>query len=90
MISAVWDCSPILSGGQPRYLAGPQLSIVGLDGAERLTLPGSFDSPSFDFTGQMLAAALMDKEGKPRVQIYALTGDLVLDLGEGALPQFQP
>lgn len=90
MVGGVWDCSAFVSGGEPRYLAGPQLSIVGLDGVERLAIPGDFYWPTFDHTGQMLAAARLEQGGKSQVQIYALNGNLNLDLGEGTLPQFQP
>jgi hypothetical protein len=37
-----------------------------------------------------IAAALLDPQGNARVQIYSLKGDLILDLGDGARPQFQP
>lgn len=72
---------------------GAQISIIGLDGTERLVIPGEFWSLSFDRSGAYLAAARTstDDPMQASVHIYsAQTGDLVLDLGEGAFPQFQP
>jgi hypothetical protein len=87
----VWDCSTILSGGEPAFVAGPQLSIMGLDGTERLVIGGFFERPSFDRTGAMLAAELGSDTAAPHVEVRS-TGDgsLLLDLGEGNQAVFQP
>lgn len=74
-------------------VGGPQLSVLGLDGTERLIVPGAFSAPSYDRTGNWFAAVrypgLQSPDGN--VQIYsAQTGELVLDLGPGNSPQLQP
>ncbi len=89
MTGGVRNCD-LNSSDAGKFVAGPQLSVVGLDGTERLTILGEFYWPTFDYTGQMLAAALLDPQGNSRVQIYSLKGDLILDLGDGTRPQFQP
>ncbi|MDW8327925.1 MAG: hypothetical protein RMK99_15290, partial [Anaerolineales bacterium] len=86
--SVVVDCTAFVG-----TRLGAQISILGLDGTERLIIPGEFWSLSFDRSGAYLAAARTgtDDPMQASVQIYsAQTGDLVLDLGEGAFPQFQP
>jgi hypothetical protein len=86
-----WDCSAILSGGQPSFVAGPQLSIVGLDGVEGLVIPGFFYSPTFDRAGALLAAELASDTGPSAVQVFSASdGSLLLELGEGSQPVFQP
>jgi WD40 repeat protein len=72
---------------------GAQISILGLDGSEGLVIPGEFWSLSYDRSGQYLAAARtnVDDPVRAAVQLFSTqTGGLVLDLGEGAFPQFQP
>lgn len=72
---------------------GAQMSVIKLDGTEGLIIPGEFWSLSYDRSGAYLAAARTSTEDpmKAAVQIFsAQTGDLILDLGEGAFPQFQP
>jgi len=72
---------------------GAQISVLGLDGTEHLIIPGEFWSLSYDRSGEFLAAARTgtDDPMKATVQIFSTQiGQLVLDLGEGAFPQFQP
>ena len=92
VISAqVRDCS--LGAAEPGTpIAGPQLTVVKLDGAEGLTIPGLFAAPSVDRAGQFLAAARYDSFDAPgRIQLLSLTdGRVLLELGEGLLPQLQP
>jgi hypothetical protein len=87
-----WDCSGILTGADPRVVAGPLVSVMGLDGVERTTLPVDLFSLSFDRTGNLIAGAqTVSNVDPPRVQIYsALDGTLLLDLGEGTLAALQP
>jgi Tol biopolymer transport system component len=75
-------------------LAGPQMSLIGLDGSEALVIPGFFYGISMDRSGAMIAAARF-LEGfadlNPNVEIYsAQTGQPVLSVGPGSSPQFQP
>jgi hypothetical protein len=75
-------------------IAGPQMSVIGLDGSERSIIPGFFYGISLDRTGMWIAAARY-LEGfqdlNPNIEIYsAQTGQLVLSLGPGNSPQFQP
>jgi WD40 repeat protein len=74
-------------------LAGPQMSILGLDGSERTIIPGTFYGISMDRTGTWIAAAHYKdyQDLNPMLEIYsAQTGQLALALGPGSLPQFQP
>ena len=74
-------------------IAGPQMSILGLDGSERLIIPGTFFGISMDRTGTLIAAARYQsyQDLNPILEIYsAQTGQLALALGPGRNPQFQP
>lgn len=74
-------------------IAGPQMSILGLDGNERLVIPGLFYGLSMDRTGTYIAAAHFkdNQDLNPIVEIYSTqTGQLGLTLGPGRNPQFQP
>jgi hypothetical protein len=76
-----------------KNVAGPQLSVLGLDGNERLVIPGFFWNPSMDRTGTLIAASHLQniQDTQPILEIYsAQTGQLVLSLGVGSLPVFQP
>lgn len=89
----VIDCN--LSGPTPgQIVAGPQMSFIGLDGSERTIIPGFFYGISVDRTGNFIAAAHFQngfQDLNPNVEIYsAQTGQLVLPLGPGNNPQFQP
>jgi dipeptidyl aminopeptidase/acylaminoacyl peptidase len=89
----VVDCG-LNSPSMGLVIAGPQMSIIGLDGSERLVIPGFYYGISMDRTGTLIAAAHY-LEGfqdlNPNVEIYsAQTGQLVLSLGPGSNPQFQP
>ena len=92
VFGVVVDCD-FNSPNMGKTVAGPQMSILGMDGSERLVIPGFFLSLSMDRTGTMIGAAhykdFQDRE--PAVEIYsAQTGQLVLSLGRGSLPLFQP
>ena len=89
----VVDCG-IDSPSFGQVIAGPQMSIIGLDGSEQMIIPGFFYGITMDRTGTFIAAA-HHLEGfqdlVPNVEIYsAETGQLVLSLGPGSNPQFQP
>ena len=74
-------------------VAGPQMSILGMDGSERLIIPGYFMGLSMDRTGSWIAAAHYKdfQDLQPVVELYsAQTGQLVLSLGPGSNPMFQP
>jgi len=92
LISAqVRDCAPVAP--EPgKSIAGPQLTVVKLDGAQGLTIAGQFAFPSVDRAGQFVAAARYESFDAPgRIQLLSLAdGRVVLDLGEGLLPQLQP
>lgn len=89
----VVDCN-LNSPNPGTSIAGPQMSIVGLDGSERTIVPGFFYGLSTDRTGTQIAAAHHQngfQDPNPVVEIYsAQTGQLILSLGAGSNPQFQP
>ena len=69
------------------------MSILGLDGSERLIIAGMFFGLSMDRTGTLIAAARYQgyQDLNPMIEIYsAQTGQLALALGPGRNPQFQP
>jgi hypothetical protein len=79
-----------------QILAGPQMSIIGLpEGQGEWTIiPGFFYGISMDRSGALIAAAHY-KDGfqdmNPTLELYsASSGQLVLSLGPGSAPQFQP
>lgn len=91
-VGNVVDCD-LNSPAAGQSLAGPQMSILGIDGSERLVIPGLFYGLSMDRTGTLIAAAHYqdNQDLNPMVEIYsAQTGQLVLLLGPGNSPQFQP
>jgi hypothetical protein len=88
----VVDCDPN-SANMGKSIAGPQMSILGMDGHERLVIPGFFMSLSMDRTGTMIGAAHYKdyQDTQPVVEIHsAQTGQLILSLGTGNYPAFQP
>jgi hypothetical protein len=89
----VIDCN-LNSPTSGQVIAGPQMSIIGMDGSERSIIPGFFYGISMDRTGNLIAAAHFEdgfQDLSPEVEIYsAQTGQLVLPLGPGSNPQFQP
>jgi hypothetical protein len=89
----VIDCN-LNSPTMGQVIAGPQMSTIGLDGSEGLIIPGFFYGISMDRTGTLIAAAHFQdgfQDLNPNVEIYSdQTGQLVLPLGPGSNPQFQP
>jgi WD40 repeat protein len=89
----VVDCAPS-SPTSGQIVAGPQTSIIGLDGSERSIIPGYFFGISTDRTGNLIAAAHFNggfQDLNPNVEIYsAQTGQVVLTVGPGLNPEFQP
>ncbi len=89
----VVDCN-LNSPSPGQVVAGPQMSTIGLDGSEGLIIPGFFYGISMDRTGTRIAAARHEdgfQDLTPVVEIYsAQTGQLVLPLGPGSNPEFQP
>ena len=88
----VVDCN-LNSPTTGQIIAGPQVSILGLDGSERLIIPGTFFGISTDRTGSWIAAAHYTnfQDTNPMIEIYSIqTGQLALTLGPGMNPQFQP
>jgi dipeptidyl aminopeptidase/acylaminoacyl peptidase len=74
-------------------VAGPQMSLLRLDGSEQVIIPGFFYDISMDRTGTLIAATHSTdiQDLNPLVEIYsAQTGQLILSLGPGRNPQFQP
>jgi Tol biopolymer transport system component len=93
VLGNVIDCaanSPSLG----QVIAGPQMSMIGFDGSERTIIPGFFYGISTDRTGSLIAAAHFQngfQDLNPNVEIYsAQTGQLVLPIGPGSNPEFQP
>ncbi|MCC6191530.1 MAG: PD40 domain-containing protein [Anaerolineales bacterium] len=83
----VVNCSPDNPGQQ----LGAQLSLVDLAEQESLIVPGFFSAPSFDRTGALFAAARSADPASPgQVQIFSRAGEVVLEVGEGNGPRFQP
>lgn len=89
----VLDCN-FNSPNPGQSLAGPQISMIGLDGSERTIIPGFFFEVSMDRTGTMIAASNFQngfEDPDPTIEIYsAQSGQPVLSLGPGSNPQFQP
>jgi WD40 repeat protein len=88
----VVDCN-FNSPTMGQSVAGPQMSILGLDGSERLVIPGMFYGMSMDRTGTWIAASHYtdNQDLNPIVEIYSTqAGQLVLTLGPGRNPQFRP
>ncbi len=89
----VMDCN-INSPTMGQVLAGPQMSLIGLDGSERTIIPGFFYGISVDRSETLIGAAHYQngfQDLNPTVELYsAQTGQLVLSLGPGRNPQFQP
>jgi len=89
----VLDCAPN-SPTSGQIIAGPQMSIIGLDGSERSIIPGFFYGISMDRTGNLIAAAHFNggfQDLNPNVEIYSVqSGQSVLSLGPGGNPEFQP
>jgi hypothetical protein len=89
----VVDCN-LNSPNPGQVVAGPQMSTIGLDGSEGLIIPGFFYGISMDRSGTLIAAARHEdgfQDLTPIVEIYsAQTGQLVLSLGPGSNPEFQP
>jgi hypothetical protein len=89
----VLDCN-LNSPNPGTPVAGPQMSIIGLDGSERTIIPGFFYGLTMDRSGTEIAAAHHQngfQDPNPVVEIHsAQTGQLILSLGNGSNPQFQP
>ncbi len=88
----VVDCN-MNSPSMGQVVAGPQMSVLRLDGTEGLVIPGMFYSLSTDRTGKLVAASRQKdlEDLNPAVDIYSLeTGQLVLSLGPGSSPRLQP
>jgi LysM repeat protein len=78
-------------GDNPGQQLGAQLSLVDLSGQETFVLPGYFTSPTFDHSGAYLAAARSTGGANPgQVVVFNRAGGVVLEVGEGDLPKFQP
>ena len=77
-----------------QVIAGPQISVIGLDGSERLIIPGFFYGVSVDRSGTIIAGAHYQngfQDQNPIIELYsAQNGQLLLPLGPGSDPQFQP
>ena len=89
----VMDCN-LNSPTTGQVVAGPQMSVIGLDGSEKTIIPGFFYGISVDRTGSSIAAAhhqIGFQDVNPTIEIYSSqTGQLTLPLGPGTNPQFQP
>lgn len=95
VLGSVVDCNPN-SPTMGQILAGPQMSIVGLpEGQGEWTIiPGFFYGISMSREGMMIAAAHFEdgfQDMDPTIEIYSSSnGQLILILGPGSNPQFQP
>jgi hypothetical protein len=84
--SLVIDCTDF-AGTQ----LGAQLSSLGLDQQETIIATGYFSSPSYDRSGTLIAAARQaDNVSPSNVMVLAQDGTLLLDVGPGQQPAFQP
>ncbi len=84
--SLVIDCTDF-AGTQ----LGAQLSSLGLDQQETVIATGYYSSPSFDRSGGIIAAAQQADQASPSEVVFLATnGALMLDLGPGQQPAFQP
>jgi hypothetical protein len=86
----VRDCSPLPN--DPPTEPGPQqISVVDLVGGERLIAVGEYDTLSVDRSGRLIATLLRtDDFAVSYIHLLDPGGNLVLDLGQGDLPQLQP
>jgi hypothetical protein len=74
-------------------MAGPQLSLIRLDGSEGTIIPGMFYSPSMDRAGKLIAMAHYKdpQDQDPQVEVYdAATGQIAIKVGPGGSPVMQP
>ena len=88
----VADCDQN-SPNMGKAVAGPQMSVLKLDGSEGLIIPGMFSDLSVDRTGKLIAAVRLNdlQDTHPMVTVYsAQTGQLMLLIGPGNNPQLQP
>jgi hypothetical protein len=88
----VVDCN-FNSPTSGQIIAGPQMSVLGLDGNERFISAGTFYDISMDRSGSWIAASHYKdfQDPNPMLEIYsAQTGQLILALGSGQGTQFQP
>jgi WD40 repeat protein len=76
-----------------QVVAGPQMSLLHLDGSEGLVIPGMYYSISMNRAGTLIAAAHFKdlQDSNPVVELYsAQNGQLVVAVGPGFTPQLQP
>jgi dipeptidyl aminopeptidase/acylaminoacyl peptidase len=88
----VVDCK-FDSPSMGQVLAGPQMSVLRLDGSESTIIPGIFYSLSMDRSGAWIAATHYQdpQDMNPMVEIYsAQTGQLLISLGPGNSAKLQP
>jgi hypothetical protein len=82
----VVDCN-LNSPNPGQVIAGPQMSIIGLDGSEGTVIPGFFYGISMDRSGTLIAAAHHTdgfNDMNPDVEIYsAQTGQTGSRCGTG-------
>jgi hypothetical protein len=92
IIGNVLDCN-FSSPTSGQSVAGPQMSVLGLDGSERLIIPGLFYGMSMDRSGLWIAASRYQniQDTDPLLEIYSTqTGQRVLTVGPGQMAQLQP
>jgi len=92
IIGNVLDCN-FSSPTSGQSVVGPQMSIMGLDGSERLIIPGMFFGMSMDRSGLWIAASHYQniQDTDPLLEIYSTqTGQRVLTVGPGQMAQLQP
>jgi len=92
IIGNVLDCN-FNSPTSGHSVAGPQMSVLSLDGGERLIIPGMFYGMSMDRSGLWIAASHYQdfQDTDPLLEIYSTqTGQRVLTVGPGEDAQLQP
>jgi Tol biopolymer transport system component len=67
-----------------------QMSQVTLDGAESMIVSGQFAPVSVNNAGTLIGTTFDEGSGTGQVQLYDLTGALVLEVGEGNMATVQP
>jgi dipeptidyl aminopeptidase/acylaminoacyl peptidase len=68
-----------------------QLSVVTLAGEEILIAPGTYGPVSVNNAGTLIGTTRLDDPARPgQVQVYDMSGNLVVEVGEGDLARVQP
>lgn len=67
-----------------------QMSIVGLDGTESTIVAGQYGPVSINNEGTLIGATFDEGSATGQVQVFDLTGALLVDVGPGNMARIQP